>query len=145
MEPDYKKLYEEEHRKYEESLSRAKGLLDGIREEGYNIEEEDIKNLFPGEELEEKEPEDEKIRKYIMDIVKGHCNGGVEYKKCIDWLNKKGEQKSSWSEEDEDMLKSIIATCELAEKDRDSSPARHLLEMQINWLKSLKDRIMKTT
>ena len=54
---------------------------------------------------------------------------------------KKIEQKSAeWSEEDEEMLRSIIATCELAEADRDSSPARHLLEMQLNWLKSIKDR-----
>ena len=52
-----------------------------------------------------------------------------------------GEQKSAWSEEDEEMLRSIIATCELTEADRDSSPARHLLEMQINWLKSLKQRM----
>ena len=53
-----------------------------------------------------------------------------------------GEKVSpTWSEEDENMLKSIIATCELAEQDRDSSPARHLFEMQTNWLKSLKERI----
>jgi len=51
------------------------------------------------------------------------------------------EQNSAWSEEDENMLKSIIATCELAEQDRDSSPTKHLLEMQTNWLKSLKDRV----
>ena len=52
---------------------------------------------------------------------------------------KQGEQKpAAWSEDDEEMLRSIIATCELAEQDRDSSPARHLLEMQINWLKSLR-------
>ena len=39
------------------------------------------------------------------------------------------------------MLKSVIAICKLAEQDRDSSPARHLYEMQDNWLKSLKERI----
>ena len=53
-----------------------------------------------------------------------------------------GEKVSpSWGEDDEEMLKSIMATCELAEQERDSSPARHLLEMQINWLKSIKQRI----
>ena len=56
-------------------------------------------------------------------------------------IEKKSEQKSTWSEEDEEMFKSIMATCELAEQERDSSPARHLLEMQLNWLKSLKNRI----
>jgi hypothetical protein len=54
---------------------------------------------------------------------------------------KQDEPKSAWSEEDEEMLRSIMATCELAEQEHDSSPARHLLEMQLNWLKSLKQRI----
>ena len=45
------------------------------------------------------------------------------------------------SEEDEKMLKSIIGTCELVGQDRDSSPAaRHLVEIQTNWLKTLKER-----
>lgn len=48
-----------------------------------------------------------------------------------------------WDEEDEEMLKSVIATCELAEQDRDSSPAKHLLEMQLNWLKSIKEKIIE--
>lgn len=51
------------------------------------------------------------------------------------------DQNPTWSEKDENMFKSIIATCELAEQERDSSPARHLLEMQINWLKSIKQRM----
>ena len=50
-------------------------------------------------------------------------------------------QPTEWSEDDENMLNSIIATCELAEQDRHSSPARHLYEMQNNWLKSIKDRV----
>ena len=48
-----------------------------------------------------------------------------------------------WKEEDEEMLKSVIATCELAEQERDSSPAKHLLEMQLNWLKSIKEKIIE--
>lgn len=51
------------------------------------------------------------------------------------------QQKLAWSEEDEKMLKSIIGTCELVGQDRDSSPAaRHLVEIQTNWLKTLKER-----
>ena len=62
----------------------------------------------------------------------GYADGECQSKK---------DTESTWSEEDENMLKSIIATCELAEQDRDSSPARHLLEMQTNWLKSLKQKM----
>ena len=51
------------------------------------------------------------------------------------------KQNPAWSKEDEEMLKSVIATCELAEQERNSSPAKHLLEMQLNWLKAIKQRI----
>ena len=62
----------------------------------------------------------------------GYADGECQSKK---------DAESTWSEDDEIMLKSVIATCELAEQDRDSSPARHLYEMQNNWLKSLKERM----
>ena len=55
-------------------------------------------------------------------------------------MEKQGEQEPAWNEEDEDMLKSILATCELYEQTVDSSPGKHLLEMQKVWLKSLKER-----
>ena len=58
-----------------------------------------------------------------------------------DFESENCEQNPAWSEEDEEMLRSIMATCELAEQERDSSPARHLLEMQLDWLKSLKKRL----
>ena len=48
------------------------------------------------------------------------------------------EQPAEWSEEDKNMLNSIIATCQLAAQDRDSGPARHLLGMQERFLKSLR-------
>lgn len=53
-------------------------------------------------------------------------------------LEKECEEKpnSQWSEEDEEMLNSIIATCKLAQEERDSSPARHLFKKQERWLKS---------
>lgn len=50
-----------------------------------------------------------------------------------------GEQKpTEWSEEDEDMLKSILATCKMYAETVPSSPGSHLLEMQEGWLKSLR-------
>ena len=48
------------------------------------------------------------------------------------------QQSAEWSEEDKNMLNSIIATCQLAAQDRDSGPARHLLGMQERFLKSLR-------
>lgn len=49
--------------------------------------------------------------------------------KCEDWIKKQDEQKPTWSEEDEEMLESII-TC----TDKDFFISKE----QINWLKSLK-------
>lgn len=61
-------------------------------------------------------------------------------RELLEWLKPLRPFKQEWSEEDEDMLKSIIATCQLAAQDRDSGPARHLLEIQERFLKSLRPR-----
>lgn len=97
-------------------------------------------------------PEDGQILNSLTDMDKRvFLDRPVTLRAAIAWLEKQGwlekceqsqfEPNPAWSEEDEEMFKSIIATCELAEQDRDSSPARHLLEMQTNWLKSIKDRV----
>ena len=62
------------------------------------------------------------------------------YEDAVKDMEKQGEQEPAWNEEDEDMLKSILATCELYEQTVDSSPGKHLLEMQEVWLKFLKER-----
>lgn len=82
-----------------------------------------------------------KLETYILSLVPDRPLDAIKVDtKNIRYIINK-EQNPAWSEEDENMLKSIIATCELAEQDRDSSPARHLFEMQTNWLKSLKERV----
>ena len=59
-------------------------------------------------------------------IWRGH------YKKdVIDWLEKQGEQKPTWGEDDEKMVKDIIAAID--------SLYYHGM---VNWLKSLKERIV---
>ena len=67
----------------------------------------------------------------------------VAYSQC-DWLDEtinwikflSPQKKQEWSEEDEEMLKSILATCKMYAELVPSSPGKHLLEMQENWLKS---------
>jgi len=91
--------------------------------------------------------EDEKHHQGCLNLMRLSLNTKpYPYYNDYLWLKSLKERvqpqpKQEWSEEDENMLKSIIATCELAEQDRDSSPARHLFEMQTNWLKSLKERM----
>ena len=79
--------------------------------------------------------EKKELRKRVID------EGKAEMDYCFTKMMNGEKVSPTWTEEDENMLKSIIATCELAEQDRDSSPARHLFEMQTNWLRSLKERM----
>lgn len=119
---------EEKAKAYDEALLIAKSKIKNNKD--FVLYEDDVIEIFP----ELKESEDEKIRKDLIQwidefpdtIWRGH------YKKdVIDWLEKQGEQKPAWGEEDEKMVKDIIAAID--------SLYYHGM---VNWLKSLKERIV---
>lgn len=119
---------EEKAKAYDEALLIAKSKIKNNKD--FVLYEDDVIEIFP----ELKESEDEKIRKDLIQwidefpdtIWRGH------YKKdVIDWLEKQGEQKPAWGEEDEKMVKDIIAAID--------SLYYHAM---VNWLKSLKERIV---
>ena len=86
-----------------------------------------IVELFP----ELKESEDEKIRKMIINHLtqeRGSLSND-EAAEAIAWLEKQGEQKPSWSDEDEKMLQYVAETCQY-----------NRIEV-VEWLKSLKERL----
>ena len=86
--------------------------------------------------------EDEEYINDLIGVFDGQQYQAHSDEEVVNWLKSIRLQcNKEWGKRDEEMLKSIIATCELACEDRDSSPARHLLKMQTNWLKSLKQRI----
>jgi hypothetical protein len=92
-----------------------------------------IEYIFP----ELKESEDEKMLREIKRYIKeqgnkptGLPNGTVAVADMLAWLEKQGEQKSVWSEEDEAKLKSILFHIEDVEN-----------KDVIDWLKHLKDRV----
>lgn len=118
---------EEKAKAYDEALLRAKSKIKNNKD--FVLYEDDVIEIFP----QLKESEDEKIRKDLIQwidefpdtIWRGH------YKKDIFvWLKRQGEQKSTWSEKDEKMVKDIIAAID--------SLYYHGM---VNWLKSLKERI----
>lgn len=118
---------EEKAKAYDEALLIAKSKIKNNKD--HVLYENDVIEIFP----ELKESEDEKIRKDLIQwidefpdtIWRGH------YKKdVIDWLEKQGEQKPTWGEDDEKMVKDIIAAID--------SLYYHGM---VNWLKSLKERI----
>lgn len=123
------------------------------------ILQEVAEKYFP----ELKESEDERIRKEIISALKWANHKGV-YDKHIDWLEKQGgqketlcdkcrkrtalgrcalekqgEQKPEWSEEDEKMF-ARFAAC-LGYHYNDCIMTRKEYEEARNWLKSLKDRV----
>ena len=118
---------EEKAKAYDEALLRAKSKIKNNKD--HILYEDDVIEIFP----ELKESEDEKIRKDLIQwidefpdtIWRGH------YKKdVLTWLKKQGERKPAWSEEDEKMVKDIIAAIDAL-----------YYHGMVNWLKSLKERI----
>lgn len=118
---------EEKAKAYDEAILRAKSKIKN--DKNHVLYEDDVIEIFP----ELKESEDEKIKKDLIQwidefpdtIWRGH------YKKDIlAWLKRQGEQKPAWSEDDENMVKDIIASIDAL-----------CYHGMVNWLKSLKERI----
>jgi hypothetical protein len=101
---DYKK-------RYEEILKEMKKLHDDWKKTG-NRAASEIESAIP----ELTENDDEKIRKMLINIVESWKNGNSAWCSAIDicdntiaWLKKQGSQKpAEWSEEDKEMINSII-------------------------------------
>ena len=66
MEKDYKKLYEEEHKKYEDALGRARGHHSVALHYSIANEIQELEHIFP----ELKESEGERIRKELISLIK---------------------------------------------------------------------------
>lgn len=105
--------------------------------EGSQIGVECFKNTLESIFPELKESEDEKIRKDIATFIfnyKGDIKDRAKWMKYlgvkVSFVEKQGEQKPTWSEEDEKMVKDIIAAID--------SLYYHGM---VKWLKSLKERI----
>jgi hypothetical protein len=92
-----------------------------------------------------KESDDEKIRTNLIVLFKREFGensnvsfAGIKVKDIIVWLEKEGEQKNAWSEDDKKCLENAIIYCEWA---RDKAPDLYCYETSeksINWLKSLR-------
>lgn len=94
---DYKKLYEEEHKKYEDALGRARGHHSVAIHYNNEGEIQELEHIFP--ELKEKESEDEKIRKSIIKLLQvGGYMSPEDKDKAFAWL--KGHDGKKWIYED---------------------------------------------
>lgn len=79
--------------KYKEALERARQV------HTTNVDEnkKSTEYIFP----ELKESENERTRKELVDFINSHLAGFPQCEKYIAWIEKQGEQKPSWTEDEE--------------------------------------------
>ena len=78
--------------------------------------------------------EDEEVRQYLIRTMKQNDINVPMVQKALAWLEKQGEQKPAWSEEDERMyrgLHNLIYSTQYCDSRKELS----------DWLKSIKQRI----
>jgi bifunctional pyridoxal-dependent enzyme with beta-cystathionase and maltose regulon repressor activities len=122
---------EQKAKAYDEAIERAKGFK---TDECRDVAE----YIFP----ELKETKEDRIIKAIKNCIKkgfigyGQIEGVIE-DDCLAWLEKQGEKKPMWSEEDDYNVQCCIAK---AERDiTNGYPGRN--KELIEWLKQLKQRM----
>lgn len=110
-------------------------LFAKMKEAGYEWDA-DKKELKKIEQKSLEQSEDKKMRRCISDVVRKYgaefTSGTVTKETMLAWLEKQGEQKPVWSDEDEEIQHALISTVERLT----NYPTKWYF-----WLKSLKDRV----
>lgn len=122
----------EKAKAYDEALDRAIELYE--KDSVFDSEKTLIMCIFP----ELKESEDEKAKRIILALPFKH---EADYKFVKTWLEKQGEPRQEWSEEDEKMANDLIEGCILCISSEKSYHIAHTSKEIADWLKSLKDRV----
>lgn len=129
---------EEKARRYDEAIEIARQYYnDRAMPIGTNFK---LERIFP----ELKEDEDERIRKEIIDFLElphPQFVGKRDHEKWIAWLEKQGEQKPVWSEEDKRYL-NIVSSVIRSPSVQGIYDYHKVNPTDVSgWLKSLKDRV----
>lgn len=130
---------EEKARRYDETLAMAKECITHIPDEAVN---KYMLNMFP----ELKVSEDERIKKRLTDLLRKLYISTdyithTEHEEILHWLEKQGEQKSSWSEEDENSLSDVLWCCKKAASIAKDENEMGTVWCAERWLKSLKSKL----
>ena len=99
-----------------------------------------LERIFP----ELTESEDEKIRKKIIDYFRGSVGlgvaiGGVSVKDMVSWLEKQGEKKAKWTDNDRTMAFTLMR-----DVDQMSYISKEGKDERIGWLNSLDEKFAST-
>jgi len=141
------KVYDGNYKAYTELINRLEDVKDAIKKQNYGIAMDILCKPYPEFQIttstELAESEDERIRKALIDIVNARCElyKGITKEMFLAWLEKQGEQKSAWSEEDEEIYRKCIcamraSACGFPEEEK-------FVEQVDNWLNSLKERVQQ--
>ena len=123
--------------------TKYKSLVEAVKMlKEANPSDEGIQNWVKDNVPELQESEDERIRKDLIGFFKDDAFLCHKNEQIIAWLEKQGEQKSAWSEEDEDMhYKAMAVINRLYAEGKDYVWSTKTLKKLFYWLKSLKDRV----
>lgn len=147
---------EEKAKRYDEAKEKARKLKDEYNDiEGYYPNQWLCEELFPELKEESEESENERIRKDIVFYIAANHKDDGEKARWLYWLEKQGEKgtignekeipfsekKPAWSEEDESMLNDIMHNIHFAETHRNVTGSSAMEKEQVNWLKSIKERV----
>jgi hypothetical protein len=122
---------EEKATRYDQALERAKQLSKELTVDDI------VEQIFP----ELKESEDERVRNKLIEFFKGYFPdeewwGNITQEDIIAYLEKQGEQKPAWSEEDEEISEAIIKRIK-----GESEALSVSLSSAISWVGNIKDRV----
>ena len=132
---------EEKAKRYDEASKEVKDFFKG-KQKMYSDVTQTLEYLFP----ELKESDDERIKKNIKialmimedNLSDFYSTHRTSQKDLIAWLEKQGEQKPSWSEEDEKNLFDVTMELEYRSGLFQLQPKDY--SQMIEWLKSLRYR-----
>lgn len=127
----------QEEKAYDRLIERLKDLKFAYR---FSPLSDTIEEIFP----ELKESEDEKIRKTLYGWVcvepDDTFKEGFTKEQILAWLEKKGEQKTTWDKQDEENMNNVLYILNQL-KDTSSYKEHDIAEKTINWFKALKYRL----
>ena len=129
-------------KKYKEALERAYVIYTTWKNKPdvAAVIKQALEKIFP-KELEEISYERirKELLKHLQEGAEGYepAGGAEDYSRWLAWLEKQGEQKPLWSEEDEHRIEDIIYYLDTAKKHYASTVGLYAC---IAWLKSIKKR-----
>jgi hypothetical protein len=133
---------EEKAQRYDKAFTKSREFLELCKKCGAKDTIDFLEDIFP----ELKENEDGKMWKLIKKYAHSNISDmalnadHITRKQLESWIEKQCEQNPTWSEEDERIYYSLLADIR-TRQDNSTNTLKIYYNEQIDWLKSIKDRM----